>query len=130
MAGNNQFDWFGFLICNSAVVLEMLIEDVFKRDSHLKLPFYSNPGMDRRLIPSIIRAGKYRDDFEFYDLTAVSFSERYTACSLLLPVEKQKIQKYSLRQSLKRYQSQELQSFGFTLHGVKPVWAHTCWKVN
>jgi len=41
-----------------------------------------------------------------------------------------KIQKYSLRQSLKRYQSQELQSFGFTLHGVKPVGAPICWKVN
>lgn len=90
LVGNTQFNWYSFLVFNSAVVLKLVLEDVFKQDSQLKRPFYSNPKMDRKLIASIIRAGKYHYDFTFFDLTAVSFAERYTACTLSLPVEKER----------------------------------------
>jgi hypothetical protein len=90
---NNQMDWYGLFIWNSQI-LDIILEDILKEDSKLKLPFYKNPRMDRRIISSIIKASDYDKSKHTYDFTKITFAERYTAAVNSLEIEEIKSEDY------------------------------------
>ena len=90
---NSQMDWYGLFIWNSEI-LDSILEDVLKENSKLKIPFYKNPRMDRRIIASIIKAKDYDKSKHTYDFTKISFEERYKAAENSLEIEEIKSENY------------------------------------
>lgn len=91
--GNSQIDWYALFIWNHSI-LDIILSDVLPEDSKLKLPFYKNPRMDRRLIARIIKAKAYDTSKHTFDFSQINLDERYKAITYSFDVNEIKSEDY------------------------------------
>lgn len=78
LLSNNRIDWY-CLFTFHGYIAEMVANDILKEDSKLRVPFFKNPRMDRKLVAEIIKGGEYNIGRESILFNKIGLGDRYFA---------------------------------------------------